>query len=84
MAKKANLDGIVCDGDTARFVKKIFKKEIITPGIRLDGDKVNDQKRSMSPDKAFKNGATSLVLGRSITKGKIKNNLSRLIRSLKK
>jgi len=84
LAKKANLDGIVCDGDTARFVKKIFKKEIITPGIRLDGDKVNDQKRSMSPDKAFKNGATSLVLGRSITKGKIKNNLSRLIRSLKK
>ena len=84
LAKKANLDAIVCDGNSSKFVKKIFKKEIIVPGIRLDGDKVNDQKRFINPKMAFKNGATSIVIGRSITKNKIKNNLNRLIKSLEK
>ena len=56
--------------------------EIITPGIRLTGDSKGDQKRIMSPKQAFKNGATSIVMGRSITKGKIKNNIQKLIKSL--
>jgi len=56
--------------------------EIITPGIRLSGDKLNDQKRIMTPKEAFDNGATSLVIGRSLTKGLIKNNLQKLINSL--
>ena len=56
--------------------------EIITPGIRLSGDSKGDQKRIMTPKKAFKNGATSIVMGRSITKGNIKNNIQKLIKSL--
>ena len=56
--------------------------EIITPGIRLFGDSIGDQKRVMTPKEAFKNGATSIVLGRSITKGNIKNNIKKLIKSL--
>ena len=43
LARKANLDGLVCSGHEINFVKKIFKKEIITPGIRFDS-KINDQK----------------------------------------
>ena len=56
--------------------------EIITPGIRLPGDKKQDQKRVMTPKEAFKNGATSVVMGRSITKGDIKKNIQKLIKSL--
>ena len=56
--------------------------EIITPGIRLKGDSVGDQKRVMTPKGAFKNGATAIVMGRSITKGNIKNNIQKLIKSL--
>jgi orotidine-5'-phosphate decarboxylase len=83
LAKSAKLDGIVCSGYEAIFLKKICKDmEIITPGIRLEGEKSNDQKRVMSPKDAFKNGATAIVIGRSMTRGNIKNNIQKLIKSL--
>ena len=83
LAKLAKLDGIVCSGYEAKFLNKICKNmEIITPGIRLPGDSKQDQKRVMTPSQAFKNGATSIVIGRSITKGNIKNNIQKLIKSL--
>ena len=83
LAMLAKLDGVVCSGHEAKFLKKICKNmEIITPGIRLTGDSKGDQKRIMSPKQAFKNGATSIVMGRSITKGKIKNNIQKLVKSL--
>ena len=82
LALKANLDAFVCSAHEAPYVKKIFNKEIITPGIRLIGDKAKDQKRIMTPKKAFKSGATSIVIGRSITEGNINKNIQRLINSL--
>jgi len=83
LAKLAKLDGIVCSGQEAKFLKKICKNmEIITPGIRLSGDNKEDQIRVMTPKEAFQNGATSIVMGRSITKGNIKNNIKKLINSL--
>tara|TARA_B100000424_G_scaffold86952_1_gene65027 strand:- start:878 stop:1552 length:675 start_codon:yes stop_codon:yes gene_type:complete len=83
LAAKAKLDAIVCSPQEVKIVKKIFKKEIITPGIRLLGDLIGDQKRIMTPKEAFQNGATSLVIGRSLTKGNIKKNIQKLIRELK-
>ena len=62
--------------------KKVFKKEIITPGIRLSGELRGDQKRIMTPKEAFRNGATALVIGRSLTKGNIKKNIQKLIKEL--
>jgi len=83
LSKLAKLDGIVCSGYEAKFIKKICKNmEIITPGIRLPGDKMQDQKRVMTPKEAFKNGATSIVIGRSITSGDIKKNIKKLVKSL--
>ena len=83
LAKSVGLDGIVCSGHEAKQLKKICKgMEIITPGIRLEGDSPGDQKRVMSPKDAFKNGATAIVVGRSITHGNIKNNIKKLIKSL--
>ena len=83
LAAKANLDAIVCSPLEVRTVRKVFKKEIITPGIRLKGDKKGDQKRVMTPKEAFQNGATSLVIGRSLTStGNIKKNIQKLIKEL--
>ena len=78
LANKAKLDALVCSANEVKIVKKIFKKEIITPGIRL-GKNFNDQKRVTSPRSAFKNGSDWLVIGRSITKGNIKKNIQILI-----
>ena len=83
LAKACDCHGIVCAGPDLKFVKKIFKGEIVTPGIRLKGDSAGDQKRVIGPKEAFKNGSTALVMGRSIIKGNIKNNISRLIKELK-
>ncbi len=78
LANKAKLDAIVCSAQEAKIVKKVFKKEIITPGIRLNS-KINDQKRVLTPKQAYKNGADWLVIGRNITKGNIKKNIQELI-----
>ena len=78
LANKANLDAIVCSAQEAKIVKKIFKKEIITPGIRFDSS-TNDQKRILTPKQAYKNGSDWLVIGRPITKGNIKKNILSLI-----
>ena len=83
LAKKANLDAIVCSAHEAKDVRKIFKKEIITPGIKLNL-KSYDQKRVMTPKNAFENGSDWLVIGRSLTKNNIKNNIKNLIDHLKK
>ena len=84
LAKKAKLDGIVCSGHEAKSIKTICKKmQIITPGIRLEGDSKGDQQRVMTPSQAFQNGATGIVIGRSITNGNIKKNIQKLIASLK-
>ena len=81
LADKAKLDAIVCSAQEVKYVKKVFKKKIITPGIRLNSYK-NDQKRIVTPKEAFKNGSDWLVIGRPITKGNIKNNIQELINHL--
>ncbi len=78
LARRANLDGIVCSAQEVKIVKKVFKKEIITPGIRFNR-KLNDQKRTLTPKQAYENGSDWLVIGRPITKGNIKKNLKKLI-----
>ncbi|MFL2888997.1 MAG: orotidine-5'-phosphate decarboxylase [Candidatus Pelagibacter sp.] len=83
LAKKAKLDAIVCSAHEVKIVKKIFKKEIITPGIRFSKLN-NDQKRVLTPNQAYKNGSDWLVIGRPITRGNIKKNIQTLIDHLDK
>ena len=78
IANRAKLDAIVCSAHEVKLVKKVFKKEIITPGIRFNS-KSNDQKRVLTPKQAYKNGSDWLVMGRPITKGNIKKNIQNLI-----
>ena len=81
LATKAKLDAIVCSGHETRSVKRVFKKEIITPGSKMQNPK-NDQKRIMGPVDAFSAGSDWLVIGRSITNGNIKKNIKYLLKIL--
>ena len=85
LIKKSGCDGIVCSAQEAMMVRKKYKSLlIITPGIRLPGDNSNDQKRIMTPQEAFKNQVSGIVIGRSLTRGNIKNNTNRLVDHLNK
>tara|TARA_B100001093_G_scaffold388895_1_gene375069 strand:+ start:278 stop:955 length:678 start_codon:yes stop_codon:yes gene_type:complete len=79
LASKAKLDAIVCSAKEVKIVRKVFKKEIITPGIRFNKKDNYDQKRILTPKEAYKNGSDWLVVGRPITKGNIKKNVQTLI-----
>ena len=83
IVKKSGCDGIVCSAKEAKMIRKKYKNLlVITPGIRLPGDNTNDQARVMTPKDAFKNKVSGVVIGRSLTKGNIKNNIKKLINHL--
>ena len=83
LIKKSGCDGIVCSAQEALMVRKRYKNLlIITPGIRLPGDSSNDQMRIMTPKQAFQNDVSGIVIGRSLTKGNIKNNIKKLTHHL--
>ena len=65
LAKKAALDALVCSPYEVSAVRKIFKKEIITPGIQM-GKKNYDQKRSMEAKKVKSDW---LVIGEQLHMG---------------
>ena len=79
LIKKSGCDGIVCSAQEALMVRRKYKNLLImTPGIRLPGDSSNDQMRIVTPKQAFKNRVSGIVIGRSLTKGNIKNNAKKL------
>ena len=85
LIKKSKCDGIICSAQEAMMVRRKYKRLIIiTPGIRLPGDNSNDQVRILTPKDAFKNKVSGIVMGRSLTKGNIKNNTRRLLDHLNK
>ena len=65
-AKKAGLQGVVCSPLEAPIMKELGILSV-TPGIRLQGDSVNDQKRVATPAYAKELGSDFIVVGRSIT-----------------
>jgi orotidine-5'-phosphate decarboxylase len=85
LIKKSGCDGIVCSAQEAKIVRKKHPNLfIVTPGIRLPEDSTNDQLRVMTPNEAFTNKVSGIVMGRSLIKGNIKNNIQRLIDHLNK
>ena len=83
LAKKAGCYAVICSGKESMKVNKIIKIKTITPGIRLSGDKANDQKRIVTPKRALtEQKATGIVIGRSIYHGNIKDNFKKLFQSL--
>jgi orotidine-5'-phosphate decarboxylase len=69
-AKEAGLDGVVCSVHEARAIHEACGDEFltVTPGIRLAGNSVDDQKRVATLALAREQGCDMIVVGRSITK----------------
>ena len=80
LIKQSGIRGIVASANEAKIIRKKYKNLfIVTPGIKLPGDKKNwDQSRVNTPNSAFKAGASAIVIGRSIHSGNIKRNIKRL------
>ena len=84
LAKEMNV-GVVCSGHEAKNVRKIIGPNLLifTPGIRMGNDNNDDQQRVCSPIESIKNGSDKIIMGRSLIKGNIEENLNRVIASLK-
>ena len=68
-AQRAGIHGVICSPHEAQAIRENTDDGfiIITPGIRLKEDDLNDQKRVTTPEEAIAMGANQLVIGRSIT-----------------
>ena len=77
LSYKSGLDGCVCSPRELKKLRLNFDSDfqLITPGIRLEEKTKHDQKRVMTPKKAILNGASKLVIGRSITQSKNPNEV---------
>ena len=77
--------GIICSGQEAKVVRKIIGSNLLifTPGVRMETDDKNDQKRVCTPLESIKNGADAVIMGRSLINGNIEENLSKVSNSLK-
>ena len=84
VAKKMNV-GVVCSGHEAKNVRKVIGPDLLifTPGIRMTNDDKDDQKRICTPIESIKNGSDKIIMGRSLIKGNIEENLNRVLTSLK-
>ncbi|NLT95794.1 MAG: orotidine-5'-phosphate decarboxylase [Clostridia bacterium] len=68
ISQKAGLDGVVCSPWEAQEIKNVCGQGFLTvcPGVRPLGSHNQDQKRTMTPGEAIKNGVDYLVVGRPI------------------
>ena len=69
LTNECDLNGVVCASADVKAIKNRFGKDFVTvtPGIRPNDSKVNDQNRISTPSEAVKNGSDYLVIGRPIT-----------------
>ena len=74
LAQRAGMYGVVCSVQETQSIKKECGEKflVVTPGIRLEEEKVlkEDQKRSSGIKTALQNGSDFLVLGRSLFQAK--------------
>jgi len=77
--------GIVCSGHEARLVRKIIGPNlpIFTPGIRMDNETKDDQKRICTPLQSIKNGSDKIIMGRTLIAGDIEENIKKVSNSIK-
>ncbi len=85
LAKDMNV-GVICSGQEAKIVRKVIGPNlpIFTPGVRMANDNKNDQKRVCTPLESINNGADKIIMGRSLIKGNIEENIDKVSNSIKK
>ena len=69
LAQSSGLDGVVCSAQEAAMLRQELGKAflLVTPGIRLNTNNQDDQRRIMTPEQALTAGSNYLVMGRPIT-----------------
>jgi len=84
LAKETHV-GIVCSGHEAKTVRKIIGPDLLifTPGIRINKDIKDDQQRVCTPMESIKNGSDKIIMGRSLMKGNVEENLNKVLESIK-
>jgi len=84
LAKETGV-GIVCSGREAKTVRKIIGPDLLifTPGIRMNKDNRDDQQRVCTPMESIRNGSDKIIMGRSLMKGNIEENLNQVSASIK-
>ena len=79
--------GVVCSGHEAKTVRKILGSnlQIFTPGVRMPNDNSDDQQqqRVCTPLESIKNGSDKIIMGRSLIKGNIEENINQVAESIK-
>ena len=73
LAIDAGADGVIASPLDARLLREQIPEPqflIVTPGIRLEGGAVDDQKRIATPGAALRAGASHVVVGRQITRSR--------------
>ncbi|MDC3275432.1 orotidine-5'-phosphate decarboxylase [bacterium] len=77
LAKESEIDGVICPPSELVKTKELFEL-IVTPGIRLKNEDSHDQKNITTPEKAIRDGASYLVMGRSV-----RQNINYVVEKLK-
>ena len=84
LAKESGLDGVVASCQEAVMLRDEFGKDfvIVTPGIRPEGSKAEDQKRAATPQEAVASGSDFIVVGRPIIKADNPSEVTKRILSI--
>ena len=69
LAQECGMDGVVCSPHEIQQVRTRVHPnfKIVTPGIRMPDQSVNDQQRIATPHEAIAAGADYIVVGRAVT-----------------
>jgi orotidine-5'-phosphate decarboxylase len=70
LTRRCGLDGVVCSAREATDLRAAMGPDfcLVTPGIRLETDAPDDQRRTLTPAAAVAAGSSYLVIGRPITR----------------
>jgi orotidine-5'-phosphate decarboxylase len=69
-AVDSGADGVVCSPEEIRLLREELGQAptIVTPGVRMPGQSVDDQKRVRTPKQAVVDGANWIVVGRYVNR----------------
>jgi orotidine-5'-phosphate decarboxylase len=85
LAQECAMDGVVCSPREIQTLRKIVKTDfkLVTPGIRMTDQSVQDQQRVSTPREAIAAGADYIVVGRAVTgEANPRAALERILKSL--
>jgi len=83
LAQSAGLDGVVCSPYEITSLRSACGPDftLVVPGIRMETDRQDDQKRVLTPKEALARGADYLVIGRPITAARSPSEAAKTITS---